>query len=125
MPRARGTAQRVLQDAEAYRDKIIADAEGRSQRFLAVLAEYQRAPRVTRDRLYIEAIEEVYGNSNKVIIDSENSGNLMYLPLDQLMQGGAGRSNASETGRSATAPTSTNAESEFESNESIERRQRQ
>ncbi len=125
VPRARGTAQRVLQDAEAYRDKIIADAEGRSQRFLAVLAEYQRAPRVTRDRLYIEAIEEVYGNSNKVIIDSENSGNLMYLPLDQLMQGGAGRSNASETGRSATAPTSTNAESEFESNESIERRQRQ
>ena len=125
VPRARGTAQRVLQDAEAYRDKIIADAEGRSQRFLAVLAEYQRAPRVTRDRLYIEAIEEVYGNSNKVIIDSENSGNLMYLPLDQLMQGGAGRSNASETGRSATAPTSTNLESEFESNENTERRQRQ
>ncbi len=125
VPRARGTAQRELQDAEAYRDKIIADAEGRSQRFLAVLAEYQRAPRVTRDRLYIEAIEEVYGNSNKVIVDSENSGNLMYLPLDQLMQGGAGRSNASETGRSATGPASSNPESEFESDESRDRRQRQ
>jgi membrane protease subunit HflK len=125
VPRARGTAQRVMQDAEAYRDKIIADAEGRSQRFLSLLAEYQRAPRVTRDRLYIEAIEEVYANSNKVIIDSESSGNLMYLPIDQLMQGGAGRNNASETGRSATAPTSTNAQSEFESNENSERRQRQ
>jgi len=125
VPRARGTAQRVLQDAEAYRDKIIADAEGQSQRFLALLAEYQRAPRVTRDRLYIEAIEEVYGNSNKVIIDSESSGNLMYLPIDQLMQGGAGRTSGSETGRSATAPVSSNSESEFESNESRDRRQRQ
>lgn len=125
VPRARGTAQRVLQDAEAYRDKTIADAEGQSQRFLALLAEYQRAPRVTRDRLYIEAIEEVYGNSNKVIIDSESSGNLLYLPIDQLVQGGAGRSNASETGRSATAPVSSNPESEFESDESRARRQRQ
>jgi membrane protease subunit HflK len=125
VPRARGTAQRVLQDAEAYRDKTIADAEGRSQRFLALLAEYQRAPRVTRDRLYIEALEEVYGNSSKVIIDSESSGNLMYLPIDQLMKAGAGRSNASDTGRSATAPTSTNPESEFESNETAARRQRQ
>jgi membrane protease subunit HflK len=125
VPRARGTAQRVLQDAEAYRDKTIADAEGQSQRFLALLTEYQRAPRVTRDRLYIEAIEEVYGNSNKVIIDSESTGNLMYLPIDQLLKGGADRSNASETGRSATAPVSSNPESEFESDESRQRRQRQ
>ena len=125
VPRARGTAQRVLQEAEAYRERVIADAEGQSQRFLALLAEYQRAPRVTRDRLYIEAIEEVYGNSNKVIIDSESSGNMMYLPLDQLIKGNTGRSNASETGRSATAPTSSNPESEFESDESRERRQRQ
>jgi membrane protease subunit HflK len=125
VPRARGTAQRVLQEAEAYRERVIADADGQSQRFLALLTQYQRAPRVTRDRLYIEAIEEVYGNSNKVLIDSESSGNLMYLPLDQLIKGNDGRSNASETGRSATAPTSSNPESEFESDESSERRQRQ
>jgi membrane protease subunit HflK len=125
VPRARGTAQRVLQEAEAYRERVIADADGQSQRFLALLTEYQRAPRVTRDRLYIEAIEEVYGNSNKVIIDSESSGNLMYLPLDQLIKGNAGRSDASETGRSATAPVSSNPESEFESDESRARRQRQ
>ena len=104
IPRARGTAERVKQDAEAYREKVIADAEGQSARFLALLEEYRRAPRVTRDRLYIEAVEEVYGNSNKVIIDSDSSGNLMYLPLDQLMQqSGAGRS-PTDTGRSATAP---------------------
>ena len=125
VPRARGTAERVKQDAEAYRERVIADAEGQSQRFLALLAEYQRAPRVTRDRLYIEAIEEVYGNSNKVILDSEGSGNLMYLPLDQLMRNSSGGSSASDTGRSATAPVTSDAESGTESDENRQRRQRQ
>jgi len=91
IPRARGQAQRVLQDAEAYRERLIADAQGESARFEALLTEYTKAPRVTRDRLYIEAIEEVYGRSNKVILDSEGSGNLLYLPVDQLMK----RSNSS------------------------------
>lgn len=86
IPRARGAAQRVLQDAEAYRDRIIANAEGESARFVALLTEYQKAPRVTRDRLYIEAIEDVYARSNKVIIDAKGSGNLLYLPIDKLMQ---------------------------------------
>jgi len=89
LPRARGTAARVRLDAEAYRDRVIRDAEGEAARFEALLTEYQKAPRVTRDRLYLEAIEEVYGNSNKVLIDSEGDGNLLYLPLDQL----AGRGN--------------------------------
>ena len=93
IPRARGSAQRVLQDAEAYRDRLIADAEGEAARFEALLFEYQKAPKVTRDRLYIEAIEEVYGRSNKIILDSEGSGNLLYLPVDQLMK----RSNSSTT----------------------------
>jgi membrane protease subunit HflK len=90
IPRARGAAQRVLQDAEAYRDRLIADADGEAARFEALLKEYQKAPKVTRDRLYIEAIEEVYGRSNKVILDSDGSGNLLYLPVDQLLK----RSNA-------------------------------
>ena len=88
IPRARGTAARVRLDAEAYRDRVVRDAEGESARFEALLAEYQKAPRVTRDRLYLEAIEEVYGNSNKVLIDSEGEGNLLYLPLDQLARQG-------------------------------------
>jgi len=86
IPRARGAAQRVLQDAEAYRSRLIADAEGEAARFEALLTEYEKAPRVTRDRLYIEAIEEVYGRSNKVILDAEGSGNLLYLPVDQLLK---------------------------------------
>ena len=86
IPRARGAAQRVLQDAEAYRQRIIADADGEAARFVALLTEYQKAPRVTRDRLYIEAIEDVYARSNKVILDSQSSGNLLYLPIDQLMK---------------------------------------
>ena len=67
-----------MQDAEAYRDRVIADAEGEASRFVALLTEYKKAPRVTRDRLYIEAVEEVYSNSNKVILDSQGSGNLLY-----------------------------------------------
>lgn len=125
VPRARGTAQRVLQDSEAYRERVVADAEGQSQRFLALLAEYERAPRVTRDRLYIEAIEEVYGNSNKVIIDSKSSGNLMYLPLDQLIQNSSGRGANVDTGRSATAPVSSSSETGTGEEETRQRRQRQ
>jgi len=86
IPRARGAAQRVLQDAEAYRDRVIADSEGEAARFEALLKEYQKAPRVTRDRLYLDAVSNVYSRTNKVIIDSEGSGNLLYLPLDQLMR---------------------------------------
>ena len=85
IPRARGTAARILQDAEAYHDRVIADAEGQASRFLALLEEYKKAPRVTRDRLYIEAVEEVYMNSNKVLLDSQGSGNLLYLPIDKLI----------------------------------------
>ena len=85
VPRARGDAVRILEDARGYRDRVIADAQGEAARFEALLTEYTKAPRVTRDRLYIEAIEEVYGNSAKVLMDSEGSGNLLYLPLDKIM----------------------------------------
>jgi membrane protease subunit HflK len=102
LPRARGTAARVRLDAEAYRDRVIRDAEGEAARFVALLTEYQKAPRVTRDRLYLEAIEEVYGNSNKVLIDSEGDGNLLYLPLDQLAgQGNRATPRGSDVNRAA------------------------
>ena len=103
IPKARGSAARVRQDAEAYRDRVVRDAEGEAGRFEALLVEYQKAPRVTRDRLYLDAIEEVYSNSNKVIIDSEGAGNLLYLPLDHLMRGsnpsagGSGSNRASDS----------------------------
>jgi len=75
VPKARGSAARVLEDARGYRDRVIANAEGEAARFEALLTEYQKAPQVTRERLYINAIEEVYGRSNKVFIDTDGSGN--------------------------------------------------
>lgn len=105
LPRARGNAARVRLDAEAYRDRVIRDAEGEASRFEALLAEYQKAPRVTRDRLYLEAIEEVYSNSSKVLIDSEGQGNLLYLPLDQLARQGSRTSSGSETNRASDSQT--------------------
>lgn len=88
IPRARGEAARILQDAQAYRDRVIANAEGEAARFEALLTEYIKAPQVTRDRLYLDAVEQVYGNSAKVILDSDGSGNLLYLPLDRLIEQG-------------------------------------
>ena len=101
VPRARGDAVRILEDARGYRDRVIADAQGEAARFEALLFEYKKAPRVTRDRLYIEAIEEVYGNSSKVLVDSDSSGNLMYLPLDQLMNKGDRSGSSGESNRAA------------------------
>jgi membrane protease subunit HflK len=105
IPKARGEAARVLEDAQAYRDRKIADAEGEAARFESLLAEYQKAPRVTRDRLYIEAVEEVYGNSAKVLMDTEGSGNLLYLPLDQIMKRSGTQMPAIDATRTADSPT--------------------
>jgi membrane protease subunit HflK len=104
IPKAEGEAARVMQDAEAYRERVIADAEGEAARFEALLIEYQKAPEVTRERLYIDAIEEVYGRSNKVFLDASGSGNLLYLPVDQLMRQGA-RQAPIDINRSADSPT--------------------
>lgn len=84
LPRARGQAARQIQDAEAYRDRAIADAEGEADRFRSILSAYQKAPNVTRERLYIETIEQVLASSSKVLIDTEGGSNMIYLPLDQL-----------------------------------------
>jgi membrane protease subunit HflK len=90
IPKARGTAARLLEEAEGYRSRVVAQAEGDAQRFRSVLAEYQRAPGVTRDRLYIETMQQVYSNVTKVLVDSRNNSNLLYLPLDRLLGGAAG-----------------------------------
>ncbi|HUF73929.1 MAG TPA: FtsH protease activity modulator HflK [Gammaproteobacteria bacterium] len=86
LPNARGQAARQLEDAEAYRAQVVADAEGESRRFSQILAEYQNAPAVTRQRMHLETLEYVLSNSTKVLLDTEGGNNLMYLPLDQLMQ---------------------------------------
>ncbi len=86
IPRAQGTAARLREEAEGYRQRVIAQSEGDAQRFRSVLAEYQKAPAVTRDRLYIETMQQVYTNVSKVMVESRNGSNLLYLPLDKLMQ---------------------------------------
>ncbi len=84
VPEARGRAQRQIEEANAYRDQVVARATGEAQRFEKLLAEYQQAERVTRDRLYIDAIESVLSNASKIMVNVEGSNNMMYLPLDQL-----------------------------------------
>ncbi len=124
IPRARGDAARILEDARAYRDRVIADAEGEAARFLALLTEYQKAPGVTRDRLYIDAVEEVYRNSNKIILDSEGSGNLLYLPIDKLIESAQSASPRSERPRSQDATGSGSNPDERTSQDPRERRTR-
>ena len=105
VPKARGEAARRLQDAEAYKSRVIADAEGEAQRFEQLLVEYEKAPAVTRERLYIEALEDFYGGANKVLLEAEGSGNLLYLPVDQLMKrgGAAGQSSGATPGQGSAA----------------------
>ncbi len=87
IPRARGEGVRYVQDAHAYQARVIADAEGQTQRFLKLLAEYERAPAVTRERMYIETIESVLASSKKVVLSTTNgTGNLIYLPIDKLLE---------------------------------------
>jgi membrane protease subunit HflK len=84
LPRARGAAQRRIEEAIAYKEQVIADAEGQTARFLQLLAEYEKAPEITRKRLFLETMERVFEGSNKVILDSESGNNLLYLPVDKL-----------------------------------------
>jgi membrane protease subunit HflK len=97
VPRAVGAASRLKEESQAYRERIVAQAEGDAQRFKAILPEYQNAPQVTRDRMYLDAMQQIYSNVTKVVIDSKQGSNLMYLPLDKLMQ-------MTATPSTATAP---------------------
>ncbi|MBT4106131.1 MAG: FtsH protease activity modulator HflK [Proteobacteria bacterium] len=91
IPRARGAAARLEQEAAAYKATVVAKARGEASRFLQVLDEYTKAPDVTRDRLYLDALEDVYSNSTKLVIDQKSGGNnVMYLPLDQLIRKNSG-----------------------------------
>ena len=87
IPKARGFAARITQEAQAYKESTVAKAEGQASRFEQVLYEYRKAPEVTRDRLYLEAMEEVLSNSSKMMIDQQGGDSVMYLPLDQLLRG--------------------------------------
>lgn len=97
IPRAKGTASRLAEEAEAYKARLSAQAEGDAQRFNYLLSEYKKAPQVTRDRLYTEAMQDVYTNVTKVLIDSRQGSNLLYLPLDKVMQAAGATTPATTT----------------------------
>lgn len=86
VPLATGTASRLKEESEAYKARIVAQAQGDAGRFSAVLSEYQKAPQVTRDRMYTDAMQQIYASTTKVLVDSKQGSNLLYLPLDKLMQ---------------------------------------
>ncbi|MBU1192626.1 MAG: FtsH protease activity modulator HflK [Gammaproteobacteria bacterium] len=106
IPKARGAAARVLEEATGYKLSVIAKAEGEASRFSQMLTEYAKAPEVTRKRLYLDTMETVLANSNKVTVDVSKGNNLLYLPLDQMLQGAAAaapRAFAGSVGENATA----------------------
>ena len=107
IPEARGEAQRYLEEAEAYRRQVVAEARGESERFSKLLVEYQVAPEVTRERMYIDTLESVMSQSSKVMIDVEGGNNMMYLPLDRMVQR-QGEANAGGQGSSAPIGASRN-----------------
>lgn len=86
IPKARGTASRLMEEASGYRQRMVATAEGDASRFKQILVEYKKAPEVTRSRMYLETLQQVYSNTSKVMVDAKGQGNLLYLPLDKLMQ---------------------------------------
>jgi len=104
IPRAVGAASRLAQEADAYKAKVVAQAQGDAQRFKSVLAEYQRAPQVTRDRMYIDAMQQIYSNVTKILVESRQGSSLLYLPLDKIMQQVAQTGAAEAPATAAPAP---------------------
>jgi modulator of FtsH protease HflK len=86
IPSARGTASRLKEEADGYKARVVAQAEGDAQRFRSIYAEYSKAPQVTRDRMYLDAMQQIYSSTTKILIDSKQGNNLLYMPLDKLMQ---------------------------------------
>lgn len=115
VPKARGTAARLLEEANGYRQRVTVSAEGDASRFKQVLVEYAKAPEVTRQRMYIDTMQQIYTNTSKIMIDAKGQGNLLYLPLDKLMQATAHiPAHAAESGaEQAIAPAVRNPSSVF------------
>ncbi|NMF86857.1 FtsH protease activity modulator HflK, partial [Aromatoleum petrolei] len=119
IPRARGTASRLIEEANAYQSRVIANAEGDASRFTQILTEYRRAPEVTRERLYLETMQQVMSKTSKVMVDAKGNGNLLFMPLDKLMQAagnqGAHEANPASAPSAAAPAPSARADSSMES----------
>lgn len=119
VPRARGSAARLVEEANGYRDRVVANAEGEAARFTQLYEQFARAPEVTRERLYLETMQQVLSSTSKVLIDADSGGNLLLMPLDRLMQGGGAASGSAAgdsrpTNQSTDAPVSRRTEIPFD-----------
>jgi membrane protease subunit HflK len=86
VPKARGSASRLTEEAAGYRQRVIANAEGEASRFKQILTEYSKAPQVTRERMYLETMQQIFSSTSKVLVDARSGGNMLFLPLDKIMQ---------------------------------------
>ena len=124
IPRARGAAARLTQEADAYRARVVANAEGDAARFRQVLTEYQKAPAVTRERLYIDTMQQIFANTTKIMVDTRNNSNLLYLPLDKLISQVAAESGQAKPGAAVTPPPASEPAPEASTNRPRESRTR-
>ncbi len=107
IPRAKGTAARLIQEAEGYKARVVATAEGDATRFKQILVEYAKAPQVTRDRMYIDSMREMYNNVTKILVDTTKSNSLLYLPLDKIVAQVSAESSQAASGQTNSSGTST------------------
>jgi len=124
LPRARGTAARLKEESEAYRARVVAQAEGDAARFRSVQTEYAKAPQVTRDRIYLETMQQIYSNTNKILVDAKAGNNLLYLPLDKLMSQLPSQATAPAAAGSSTPATTDTPTPDIRSRESMRNRDR-
>ena len=123
IPKARGGAARITEDANAYKAKIIATAEGDASRFTQIMQQYNKAPEVTRERMYLETVENVLGKTPKVLIDVEKGSNLLYLPLDKLMQRSTSEPSTPNMSPSSSSPTRSTSQEDRQQQSSSNTRQ--
>src|SRR5450830_1577408 len=124
IPKARGAAFRLMQEAEAYRSMVTENSEGNASRFKQVLVEYQKAPAVTRDRMYLETMQQVFSSASKVMVDAKTGSNLLYLPLDKLIAQQAASDASAAAARAAAAAPAANTVMPQEAMQTVEVNQR-
>ena len=124
IPLARGKAKQIIEEAKAYQVKLIKSAEGEALRFTKLFEEYQKAPEVTRERLYLESVESVLGSSTKVMIDLDGGNNLLYLPLDKILEPRLSEKSTNQSARTDDGSTNTLADKIRQSRDSFNSRKR-
>jgi modulator of FtsH protease HflK len=127
VPKARGTASRLTEEANGYRQRVVANAEGEAARFRQVLTEYAKAPVVTRERIYLDTMQQLFSSTSKIVVDAKGSGNLLYLPIEKIMQmtGPAQSSESASQGRSSASESSAPTDSSARSRDTLRNRERE